>query len=348
MRRLTAAAAFFLSLSALAQQPAPTPLDAREREAALAGAIAKLNEAYVFPETAAKMEAALRARIARGEYASISDPRQFADKLTADLREVSNDKHLGVYYAPEGASDEPVDGPTGEDLERALEFMTRVNFGFEKAERLSGNVGLVEIRGFVPPEYGGEIASAAMTLVANTDALIIDLRRNGGGEPSMIAWVTSYLFDRPTHLNDIVERAGNKTQQWWTSSFVPGRRFGGTKPVFVLTSGNTFSGGEEFAYNLKNLKRATIVGETTGGGAHPVRGYKISEHFALGVPYARAVSPITKGNWEGTGVIPDVALPADQAFEAAYTLALEKVLASSTNPMQQRQLRQMLEERKKK
>jgi C-terminal processing protease CtpA/Prc len=146
----------------------------------------------------------------------------------------------------------------------------------------------------------------------------------------MIAYVLSYLFDEPTHVNDIYERPGNKTQQWWTMPHVPGLRYGGAKPVYVLTSKNTFSGGEELAYDLQTLKRATLVGETTGGGAHPVQPYKVSEHFAIGVPYARAVNPITGTNWEGTGVAPDVATPADQALNTAYRMVLEKMLETAS------------------
>jgi C-terminal processing protease CtpA/Prc len=186
-----------------------------------------------------------------------------------------------------------------------------------------------------------------MSFLAHTDALIIDLRRNGGGEPAMIAYVLSYLFDEPTHLNDIYERVGDKTQQWWTMPHVPGQRFGAKKPVYVLTSRTTFSGGEEFAYNLKNLKRATLIGETTGGGAHPVRAVKVSQHFAIGVPFARAISPITRTNWEGTGVTPDVPKPADQALDTAYVMALEKIVEMTDNPRQKEQLQGLLNQRKK-
>jgi C-terminal processing protease CtpA/Prc len=169
-----------------------------------------------------------------------------------------------------------------------------------------------------------------------------------GGEPSMIAYLQSYLFDTPTHLNDIVERAGNKTQQWWTLPFVPGARFGGKKPVFVLTSRQSFSGAEEFAYNLKNLKRATVIGETTGGGAHPSRPVKIANRFMLELPYARAVNPITGTNWEGTGVPPDVEVSAETALDAAYGSALEKVAATTADVRQKAQLERMIEERKTK
>ena len=317
----------------------------QERTAVIDGAIAKLNQTYVFPDVAKKMGDAVRSRAAKGEYNSITSARALAEKLTEDFRAVNNDRHLSVMYFAGGAPPDETDdaAPTPDQLS----FIKRVNAGFEKVERMMGNIGYVEIRGFVPPSLGGETASAAMTMIANTDALIVDLRRNGGGEPAMIAYVQSYLFDQPTHLNDIWERVGDRTQQWWTMPHVPGLRFGGTKPVFVLTSKETFSGGEEFAYNIKTQKRGIVVGETTGGGAHPVRGLKISEHFAIGVPFARAINPITKTNWEGTGVTPDVAKPASEALDAAYLMALEKVVATTTDPRQKEQLQRLIAEKKK-
>jgi C-terminal processing protease CtpA/Prc len=155
--------------------------------------------------------------------------------------------------------------------------------------------------------------------------LIIDLRDNGGGRPDMVAYLSSYLFDSRTHLNDLWTRRTDKTEEFWTRDTIPGRRFGGVKPVYVLTSAQTFSGGEEFTYNLKNLKRATIVGETTGGGAHPVSGHRIDEHFRIDVPFARAINPITHTNWEGVGVTPDVVVPAKDALDTAQRLLREKL-----------------------
>jgi hypothetical protein len=297
-------------------------ITAAERDQVIRGAIAKLNENYVFPEVAKKMGQAVSARVARGEYASITSAVPLADKLTADFRAVSHDKHLHMEYDERGVPD----GETRPDDARELAL---TNFGFEKVERMEGNVGYVEIRGFVPPAFGAETATAAMSFVANTDALIIDLRRNGGGEPDMIAYVLSYLFDQPTHINDIYMRTTNKTQQWWTAAKVSGLRYGSTKPVYVLTSSRTFSGGEELAYDLKNLKRATLIGETTGGGAHPVQPYKVSAHFAVGVPFARAINPVTKTNWEGVGVTPDISVRADDALDKAYRMALENIHAKA-------------------
>ncbi|MDP8979977.1 MAG: S41 family peptidase [Acidobacteriota bacterium] len=208
--------------------------------------------------------------------------------------------------------------------------MARNNFGFEKVERLQGNIGYLDLRGFMEAQWGSETAVAAMNFLANTDALIIDLRQNGGGDPAMVALITSYLFSpgEEVHLNDLYWRPSNETHQWWTLPYVPGRRYA-NKPVYVLTSNRTFSAAEEFTYNLKNLKRATIIGETTGGGAHPGGMERLSEHFMAFLPSGRAINPISKTNWEGTGVTPDVAVPAADALTTATAAALRKISESA-------------------
>jgi hypothetical protein len=296
-------------------------IDGAARQRAIDGAAAMLNEFYVFPETAKKMEEAIRGRQKAGEYDSITNGDAFAEKLTADLREVSHDKHLGVNFSPAVLPNGPP--PGGQDVAAMRRQMERINCGFEKAERLPPNIGYLKFNMFASPDICGPTASAAMNFLGSVDALIIDLRENGGGDPKMVAYISSYLFDERTHLNDLYNRKENKTEEFWTSNDVPGKRLG-DKPVFVLTAKRTFSGAEEFTYNLKNLKRATIIGETTGGGAHPVSGHRIDDHFMIGVPFARAINPISKTNWEGTGVEPDVKVSAVEAIEVAKKLAAKK------------------------
>jgi C-terminal processing protease CtpA/Prc len=171
--------------------------------------------------------------------------------------------------------------------------------------------------------------------------LIIDVRQNGGGAPGMVALICSYFFaGEPVHLNDLYWRPTNSTEQWWTLAYVPGRRYVG-KDIYVLTSKRTFSAAEEFTYNLKNLKRATIVGDTTGGGAHPGEGVRISNHFGMFVPTGRAINPITKTNWEGTGVAPDISVPADLALKTAHLSALNKLESKEQDPELKRQLKEI-------
>lgn len=323
-----------LNQPSVAQQAPNQPdltIDAATRTAVIEGALKNLNSYYVFPETAKKMEQAVRERIARKEYDQMTSAKALVAALQNHLQEVSHDKHLRMMYSAEPLpperpeSDDHEPGP--QELARQLEFMRTVNFGFEKVERLPGNVGYIDLRGFQAAQYGAETVVAAMNFLANTDALIIDLRRNGGGEPAMVALISSYLFGpEPVHLNDLYFRPDDSTHQWWTLPYVPGKRYGDKKEVYVLTSKRTFSAAEEFTYNLKNLKRATIVGETTGGGAHPGGPRRINEHFAIWVPSGRAINPISKTNWEGTGIKPDVEVPADQALKVAHIAAMNKVL----------------------
>jgi hypothetical protein len=315
------------------------PVDAAARAKIVDRVSAALNEHYVFPDVAKKMEASIRQKLKAGAYDKIANSAELAEVLTGHLREVSKDKHLGLHFAPsappEMGSNGPIDPAIREKQRREL---ASVNFGFEKVERLEGNVGYLDLRGFIGAELGGETAIAAMSFLANSDAVIIDLRRNGGGHPSMVQLITSYFFDEPTHLNSFYIRKGNTTQQFWTSAHVAGKRMTHI-PVYVLTSNRTFSAAEEFTYNLKNLKRATIVGETTGGGAHPVKGHYLADVRMMAIiPFGRAVNPITGTNWEGTGVTPDIQVPADKALATAHMDALKKLQGKAKDDEQKQDL----------
>jgi retinol-binding protein 3 len=301
-------------------------IDAATQARVIDGVVAKLNEYYVFPETAKKMAEAVQARLKSGGYDAITGADDFATTLTDDLRAVSRDKHLRVNFSPQalpkmdpGANSKP--DPAA--VARRKAQLERNNCAFEKVERFPTNIGYLKFNGFMDSEICGPTVAAAMNFLAHVDALIIDLRENGGGDPKMVAYISSYLFAEPTHLNDLYNRKEDKTTEYWTLRDVPGARLA-DKPVFVLTAKRTFSGAEEFAYNLKNLKRATIIGEITGGGAHPVSGHRIDDHFTIGVPFARAINPISKTNWEGTGVEPDIKVLASEALDVAKKMAAEQ------------------------
>ena len=323
---------FLMTISAVnaawAQQEQPDlTIDAATRTQVIDTILKRLNDSYVFPEVAKKMEQSIRERADKKEYDQITSAKEFATKLTTDLQSVSNDKHLRVRYSnsviPERG---PQREPTAEEREQRKRDLTWMNHGFAKVERLPGNIGYIEFYNFMDEELGADTVAAAMNFINGTDSLIIDMRQNGGGNPAMVALVCSYLFGPdPVHLNDLYWREGNRTDEFWTKKELSGKRYL-NKDVYVLTSKRTFSGAEEFTYNLKNLKRATIVGETTGGGAHPGGMFRLTEHFGAFVPTGRAISPITKTNWEGTGVTPDVNVPADQALLTARLMALKKSL----------------------
>ncbi|MGE5814911.1 MAG: S41 family peptidase [Acidobacteriota bacterium] len=328
------------------QPPAAQPeraITAEERLAVIQGALERLNTAYVYPDVAKKMEEDIRARLARKEYERITSASALAETLTADLQRVSRDKHLRVVYRADGFPDER-DQPSPEGRARLVEEERRRNFGFERVERLPGNVGYLDLRSFSGLPEAGETGVATMNFLANADALIIDLRQNGGGSPAMIGLISGYLFDDVVHLNDFYWRESDETRQFWTSPHVQGRRFGESKPVYVLTSNRTFSAAEEFTYNLKNLKRATIVGETTGGGAHPGGPRRINEHFAVWVPAGRAINPITKTDWEGTGIEPHVKVEARLALKTAHLDALKKLQADTTDARRKELLGRAIEQ----
>ncbi len=305
-------------------------IDAQTRARVVEAIAGALSNYYLSPDVAKKMGAGIRSHLRRHGYDGIGDGMRFADVLTQDLQAVSHDKHLRVDFSPSKLPEIPDHPapPSPAQLAARRAQLERANCAFERVERLSGNIGYLKFDGFVDPEVCGATASAALNFLANVDALIIDLRENGGGDPNMVAFVASYLFDHRTHLNDLWQRDGNTTTQFWTLSYVPGKRLA-KQPVFLLTSSRTFSGAEEFTYDLKSLKRATIVGETTGGGAHIVAGHRVDDRFLLYVPFGKAINPITHTDWEGVGVQPDVKVPAAQALETAETLALQRIEASN-------------------
>ena len=331
---LLCAIALSVANVALAQPEQPDlTVDAATRTQVIDAILKRLTDSYVFPDVAKQMEQSIRERLDKKEYDQITSAKQFATTLTKDLQAVSNDKHLRVRYSHSPIPERgPRREPTAAEREQRKRDMNWMNHGFVKVERLRGNIGYLEFLNFADEELGADTVAAAMNFINGTDSLIIDLRGNGGGNPAMVALICSYLFGpEPVHLNDLYWREGDRTDQFWTKKEVAGKRYL-NKDVYVLTSKRTFSGAEEFTYNLKNLKRATIIGETTGGGAHPGGMFRMSPHFGVFVPTGRAINPITKTNWEGTGVTPDIAVPADQALLVARVTALKKSLTSLTNP----------------
>lgn len=302
-----------------------------DRHAALIEALSEeLAGRYVFPDTGAALAALLREQYAAGAYATLDGPELCA-ALTGELQERSDDRHLQVFWSDTPLPPAAPDGAEAEGRARYAEAARLRNYGFTRVERLAGNVGYLDLRSFDAPMLGGATAVAAMTLLAPTEALIVDLRQNGGGWPQMVALLCSYLFEpdeRPVHLNSLYWREEDVTQQFWTLPYVPGPCFGGKKPVYVLTSARTFSGAEEFCYNLQSLGRATLIGETTRGGANPGSSYRITDHCSAFIPTGRAINPRRGDNWEGRGVTPDIQVPAEEALTVAWRLALEQVLTT--------------------
>jgi hypothetical protein len=326
--------------------PVDRPVSASTRSAVVRGIVDALRGDYVFPDIGTTMAASLEAGLAADRWRGLDSSIAFAESLTAQLQTISRDKHLRVVYREEAIPERAEAGePTPAERERFVRDMAARNFGFERVERLPGNIGYMDLRGFNDPGAGAdEVAVAAMNFLANCDALIVDLRKNGGGHPEMVALLSTYLFPEGArvHLNDLYFRPADETTQFWTLPSVPGKRLAG-KDVYILTSKYTFSAAEEFTYNLKNLERATIVGETTGGGAHPGGMVRLGDHFAMFCPTGRAINPISRTNWEGTGVAPDLACSAEEALSLARVTALERLLAKAQDARDRERLNMALE-----
>ena len=297
-------------------------IDRARRAAVIGRAAALLDSFYYSPAIGKQLSDSLHARLARGAYNRYMAGPGLAIRLNADLAEIAHDEHLGVRYSvpalpPKWPTGDAPPVPSRADLDET-------NCGFKKVEQLEGNIGYLRFDAFEEAALCGSTAAAAMTFLAGTRALIIDLRENGGGH-DIGALLASYLFDHRTHLDDMWDRYANTTRETWTQDTVSGRRFGGEKPVYVLTSAHTFSAAEAFAYDLQALKRVTVVGETTGGGAHPASEGRLGDHFAISVPWGNSINPITGTNWEGVGVVPDVKVSASEALTTAQRLLRDKL-----------------------
>ena len=333
---------FFLSLILLIQPALQAQsLTPTQRQRTIDTVLKLLNERYIFPQVAKKMEQFVSSRTTR--YQTINEGNSLAAQLTDDLRSVANDKHLTVSYHPEGIAEEQIwqkqPTPSQQKAQRIsmANGLLHENFGILDVSVLKFNLGYVNLNYLAPPEFAGESYTAALNYLARTDALIIDLRQcRGALSEHAIPFLCSYFFSQPTHLNDLYWREGHVTNQSWTYAQIPGRPYV-NKPIYVLTSKQTFSGAEELAYDLKQLKRATLVGETTGGGANPGGTHRVNEHFAIFIPVGRAINPITHTNWEGVGVEPDLPVAANRALYSAQLLALRHIIADSTTESHWRQ-----------
>jgi hypothetical protein len=323
MRRyMTAVAALLLTCAAHAESPSGT-----ERAKIITSVIDQLHTSYVDIEQAHKLEPVLR----HADFSQAVGDEAFAGAVTALMQSVTKDQHLRLLYSAKPFQSRGNGLPTSTEVAEWQAGWKRDNYGIERVERLPGNIGYFKINYFWNAAGAAPSIAAAMTLLAHTDALIIDLRDNGGGDADEVPLIASYLFDERTHLSDFYRREGNITEQQWTYPAVAGSRFGREKEVYVLTSKATFSAAEGLAYALKNLKRATIVGETTRGGAHPSRVKRINDHYEMMVPGSTVRDYVTGKDWEGVGVLPDRSVPAEEALTMAQIIILKKMLADKPN-----------------
>jgi C-terminal processing protease CtpA/Prc len=330
------------------------PIDAHERSGVIVSLSQAVKESYAFPDTADRLAKMLIQHQAKGVYAAITSATEFSALLTKQMAEIAQDPHLRVVYSTDVLPPMPVPKagqsplqPEAQELQQMRLRQLRDNYGFRKVERLRGNIGYLKLDEFEDAAAGGERVNGAMAFLADTQAMIIDLRENRGGTPGMVQLIASYFFDGdlPVHLNDLAWRQiGRRTEdltQWWTLSYVPGRRYL-EREVYILTSHRSFSAAEEFAYDLQAQKRATLVGETTAGGANPGGSRRLSDHYWAYIPTGHAINPVTGTNWEGKGVEPDVKVPKEDALQTAYRLALQHLIKEARDEEDAGALRQVL------
>jgi hypothetical protein len=270
----------------------------------------ELRDRYVFPDVAERAAARIGAALAAGEYDGLADPAAFVQRLSADLQAIAHDKHLRLM------------SPTASPAGRAPRPMPPDEAGVTRADRLAGGIGYIEIVGFPPPGDFKPALDRAMSGLKDSRALIVDVRRNGGGVPESVAYLVSYLVEPGRPVSAIVARIP-KTTRFTRESFSSVATpvgFAGV-PVYVLTSRETFSGGEDFAYDVQALGRGTIVGEVTGGGANPTGPVDLGHGVVASIPFGRSENPVTKTNWEGRGVQPAVPVPARDALRVALQKA---------------------------
>ena len=297
-------------------------LEAADRKEVIEATASLLENRYVYADRGEAVAGELRRIADSGKWEHIDDPEAFADTLTAYLREASGDGHLGLDFSEEVLREDNAAAEAGySDAEMERWYGAHLNHGFEKVERLPGNVGYLDLRVFAPTAMAGDVAAAAMTLLAQSDTLVIDLRNNGGGHGEMVHLIMAYLLAESREVSGSYHRPTDEHTRAMTPAWVPGRRYGEERPVYVLISNRTFSAAEGFAYDLQALGRAVVVGEPSGGGAHPFEYRRVHPHFVLSLAEARSINPITGGNWQGTGVQPDVRVPADKALDKALELA---------------------------
>jgi hypothetical protein len=299
----------------------------------------KVARRYLDEKKGIQVAAALRQAERHGEYDGISSPGEFARLMTSELIRFSDDQHMRVAFVPAEVAafpERPFPTRHEDDLSLPAWLVDRVGrymarFGVAEVTQSDDGIGYLRLDSFFRPYLSAEKFAAAMDRLADSKALVIDLRGNGGGSRDSVALLASYFFDQPTHLSDVIAPRTGERLHMWTRSDVEGRHYGATRPVYILTSHATFSAAEDFAYAMQTRKRATIVGEATGGGAHPIAPSRLNAHFIVQMPVAESVSPITHTNWEGVGVQPDIVVEAGKARSVADNLILKTLLATETS-----------------
>jgi len=293
-----------------------------------------INRNYIFPEVSNKIDSLLHSKLKKRGYSTIKSYSGFASALTKDIQSFNHDRHLRVLFEPKRIARENLVISATDSIKFAQDYAASLkhnNYFFKQVSILEGNIGYLDFRRFISPEYAAETAIAAMNMLSNTDAIIIDLRNNGGGSPEMVQLISSYFFgNESVHLNSIYNRRNESNKQYWTLPYVSGKK-NPKAQLYIITSKKTFSAAEEFAYNLKHISRAMVIGENTAGGAHSGGRIKATEKYYVWTPMGRSINPITNSNWEGIGVEPHIKVPEKDALIEAHIKALDSLKSLSAD-----------------
>jgi TolA-binding protein len=330
---ITLVFAFIFTTSIIAQSK---EMSAEEKTEIIQLISENVLETYIDLDLANDISSVLESNIESNRYKSISNPEAFAKTVTQDLQNVSHDLHLKLNYEPKKIAQSKRVMPEEMKLEREKMMamkMAEVNYGFTEVKVLNGNIGYLNLRMFADTTYAKGATTAAMNFLSNTNAIIIDLRENGGGVPSMVQLLSSYFTDaEPVLLSNFYERKTNSETQLFTIESIDGKRMTNT-PLYILTSKNTFSAAEAFTYTLKHLDKAVVVGEVSRGGANRTKRITLNDDFSISIPYIKAINPVTKTNWEGKGVQPTIATTEKEAFVKAYIDAINKTVTKRKNSL---------------
>jgi C-terminal processing protease CtpA/Prc len=318
MKKLLVGAFLFHSLFSYAQ---------RNNDAAVLSDITeKVKTYYVDPEAYKKVDSLFQSESKSESFIQLNK-KYFAALLTQKLRTVIKDKHFFIKYLENYTPEKPINE---KEREKSDNFHNSLeNFGFEQVQRLKGNIGYINFKGFATVESSKKIVAATMDFVANTNSLIVDLRENAGGDNEMLLLFCSYFFDQKTELYTTYFRNTNKTVHNSTQSKVPGQKYL-RKKIYILTSENTFSAAEGLAYFLQQYKLAEIIGEKTAGAANPVEHFIIQNQYLLLVPAGKITASVNHKNWEHKGIIPDQEVKAENALQTAHAKALKNILQTNT------------------
>lgn len=324
---------YFIILSSLAH----ADISSVDKHSILNALATNIKSQYVEIKKIDKISSALAKFKVSPAFSNSQSEEQFASLLTAELQNI--DKHFAVQWQNPNAKPEQQ-----KRYEPWFAKLSRKNSGFNRVEILDGNIGYVDFWGFdALSENSRKVAEGVMGFVSNVDALIFDLRKNGGGSAEMVQLISSYFLKPNTHLNSIYWRMTDTTREFRTFDKINGP-VSLTTPIYILTSRDTFSAAEEFAYNLKHLNRASLVGETTKGGANPWQFYELGNGFRASIPIAKAINPNTKTNWESVGVKPHIETSRENALDVAYQMALKKVKNSIIDEYQVKEISDKLQE----